>query len=82
MSRNDGHCVWRGICYDEDKTKNCAYDGPAKALNASGVEALKEWCSHLLPQNYTEGQDVFTCCDNAQVSLFIISITRRLLTLL
>lgn len=67
VSQNDGHCVWHGICYQKDKIKNCAYDGPPKVLNESGVVALKEWCSHLLPQNYADGQDVLTCCDNAQV---------------
>lgn len=65
---DDGHCIWHGICSQEDTTKNCAYDGPAKPLDASGIVALKQWCSHLLPQNYTEGQDVLTCCDNEQVS--------------
>lgn len=68
MPQTDGHCVWHGVCYNEDKIKNCAYDGPAKPLDASGVDALKQWCSHLLPHNYTEGHDVLTCCDNQQVS--------------
>lgn len=63
----DGHCVWHGVCLRGDKVKNCAYDGPPIALNASGVDALKQWCSHLLPQNYTDGQDVKVCCDNEQV---------------
>lgn len=70
VSQSDGHCVWYGKCYEEDKIKNCAYDGPAKPLDASGVEELKQWCSHLLPQDYTEGQDVLTCCDSAQVRQF------------
>lgn len=62
--------MWYGHCYNEEKIKNCAYDGPPKALNESGVDALKQWCSHLLPQNYTDGQDVKTCCDNAQVRTY------------
>lgn len=64
---DDGHCVWYGVCYKADKIKNCAYDGPPKALNASGVDDLKQWCSHLLPQNYVYGQEVKLCCDNTQV---------------
>ena len=65
---DDGHCVWYSTCAKiGDKTKNCAYDGPAKALDASGIVALKQWCSHLLPDKYKDGQEVFTCCDNKQV---------------
>lgn len=76
MSQNDGHCVWHGVCYqnpNDQKLKNCAYNGPPKALNASGVDELKQWCSHLLPQNYADGQSVSTCCDMAQVSVSIES---------
>lgn len=62
--------MWRGICYEGDSTKNCAYEGKAIALDAEGVTALKQWCSHLLPANYTDGQDVLTCCDNKQVRNF------------
>lgn len=66
---DDGHCVWYGKCATIDtKVKNCAYSGPPKALNASGIDALKQWCSHLLPENYRDGQEVLTCCDNVQVS--------------
>lgn len=76
--RNDdvGSCVWYGICDRIDnggiKIKNCAYEGNAKVLNASGVEALNEWCSHLIPNDYVKGDNVYTCCDNEQVSKNII----------
>ena len=67
-TENDGHCIWRGVCYnDGSKKKNCAYNGTALPLNSTGVEALKQWCSHLLPKNYAVNEDVFTCCDNEQV---------------
>lgn len=70
-SSSDEHCVWYGVCQrNGEKINNCAYDGPARVLVPSGVEALKQWCSHLLPENYTEGQEVLTCCDEEQVSSF------------
>jgi hypothetical protein len=65
-----GHCVWYGVCNREGKIKNCPYDGKAKELNETGIDALKQWCSHLLPSDYSEGQKVFTCCDNEQVRDF------------
>lgn len=74
VSQNDGHCVWRGVCYKEDKIKNCAYTGAALPLDKAGVDSLKQWCSHLLPQNYTEGQDVLTCCDNEQASHLLLAL--------
>ncbi|CRL00931.1 CLUMA_CG014455, isoform A, partial [Clunio marinus] len=69
-SNEDGHCIWYGVCNQEGKIKNCFYNETAKALNETGVEALKQWCSHLLPSNYKEGQEVFTCCDNEQLKIF------------
>jgi hypothetical protein len=76
-----GNCVWYGICdrvhvNGAVKIKNCAYNGPAKVLNSSGVGALKEWCSHLLPNGYEEGDNVYTCCDNEQVKfLYFFELT-------
>lgn len=65
---SDGHCVWYGVCHRNEthkaKIKNCAYDGPPKALTLTGVERLKQWCPHLVSSN---GKDVFTCCDDEQV---------------
>lgn len=71
-STNDGHCVWHSVCHRSKNTgksvvKNCAYDGPAKSLNSVGVEMLREWCPHMIPENYVEGQEVRTCCDVEQV---------------
>ena len=65
-------CVWYGICDripsgSAFKIKNCLYNGAPKALNESGIHALSEWCPHLLPKNYANGDNVYTCCDNAQV---------------
>jgi hypothetical protein len=60
------------VCFRGDKNKNCAYNGSAKPLNQSGVEALKQWCSHLLPNNYAEGDEVSTCCDKEQVKIDIL----------
>lgn len=60
--------MWYGVC--EDDKKNCAYNGTAKALDNEGVEALKKWCSHLLPTNYVAGESVLTCCDNKQVIFY------------
>ncbi|XP_070495795.1 NPC intracellular cholesterol transporter 1 isoform X3 [Chironomus tepperi] len=66
---NNGHCVWRGVCYnDGSKKKNCAYDGTALPLNSTGVDALKQWCSHLLPKDNAD--NVLTCCDNEQLIEF------------
>lgn len=53
------------MCFDDKK--NCAYNGSAKALDDEGVEALKQWCSHLLPTNYVAGGEVSMCCDKGQV---------------
>lgn len=64
---SDGHCIWRGVCFDDKK--NCAYNGSAVALDDNGVDALKQWCSHLLPSNYVAGDVVSTCCDIEQVNL-------------
>lgn len=64
---DDGHCIWRGVCYtDGAKKKNCAYNGTALPLDSTGVDALKQWCSHLLPN--ANNSDVLTCCDNEQVT--------------
>lgn len=71
VTENNGHCVWYGVCHRsqkfKSKIKNCAYDGPAKPLDASGVQKLSQWCPHLLPRNHTMGQHVNTCCDSNQV---------------
>lgn len=81
ISRNDnvGECVWYGICDIKNgkKVKNCYDLQPARALNISGIEALKQHCNHLIHENYIVGDDVYTCCDNAQVksifnSIFVI----------
>lgn len=55
------------------KKKNCAYTGSALPLNSTGVDALKIWCSHLLPNNYAAGDDVNTCCDIDQVNMMLLS---------
>jgi len=68
--QSEERCVWNGICYST--TKNCAYDGPPKRLNDTGVEALKKWCSYMLPDNYAAGDNVTMCCDNAQVRLLLL----------
>lgn len=67
---NDAHCIWRGIC--EGEKKNCAYNGTALPLNDTGVKELKEWCSHLLPNDYPANKNVLTCCDINQVIINII----------
>jgi Niemann-Pick C1 protein len=65
-------CVWYGICQrDNLKTKNCLDRKPPRRLNALGIEDLKVWCSHLLPEKFKDGDDVFTCCDNAQLKEFV-----------
>lgn len=72
-TKSDGHCVWYGVCHHnatvKTKKNNCAYDGPPKALDSSGIERLRQWCPHLVPQN---DQDVVTCCDNVQVKYFTL----------
>lgn len=35
---SEGHCIWYGVCTEKPKSKNCAYEGPAKPIdNASLV---------------------------------------------
>lgn len=67
---NEGNCVWYGVCYRNEtfktKIKNCAYDGPPKALDSIGVEKLALWCPDLMSP---EGNDILTCCDNDQVNV-------------
>jgi hypothetical protein len=67
----DGQCVWYGICertHNGEKIKNCEYNGPPKALNETAVHALRQWCSHLIPEDYSsKNLSVNTCCDYAQV---------------
>lgn len=68
---NVGSCVWYGVCKRIGlKTKNCLYEGSPKRLNTTGVEALKHWCSHLLPDKYVQGDPVSTCCDEQQLHEF------------
>lgn len=67
-------CVWYGICErDGKRTKNCLDRNSPRRLNATGIDDLKVWCSHLLPNNYKDGDDVFTCCDNEQLKEFLES---------
>jgi hypothetical protein len=60
--------VWYGICKREgSKIKNCVNNTIPLPLSPNGVEELKIWCSHLLPENYKQGDNVNTCCDDEQV---------------
>lgn len=73
---DDGHCVWYGVCHrnatHKAKIKNCAYDGPAKVLDELGIAKLKQWCPHLIPENYQEGDELLTCCNIDQVNPLLV----------
>ena len=71
---SSGNCVWYGICERVNlRSKNCVDHNPPRPLNSSGIADLRVWCSHLLPEDYKEGDEVRTCCDNAQLKEFISS---------
>lgn len=74
MVADEGKCVWYGICKYEKvknsesvKIKNCINNTEPLPLTSKGIKDLKIWCSHLLPKNYKNGDDVFTCCDENQI---------------
>ncbi|KAE8748510.1 hypothetical protein FOCC_FOCC004805 [Frankliniella occidentalis] len=60
-----GACVWYGQCGGEPgMPRNCAYDGPPRALPAGEAHyLLRRWCSHLGGDEHT----VETCCDLDQL---------------
>jgi Niemann-Pick C1 protein len=61
------------VCVSDPPKKNCAYNGSALPLDDEGVEELKQWCSHLLPNDYPANSNVSTCCDIEQVSSLLLS---------
>lgn len=74
MVSDEGQCVWYGICKYEkienksgEKIKNCINNTKPLPLSSKGVEDLKIWCNHLLPENYKNSDEVRTCCDDKQV---------------
>lgn len=61
------HCIWYGVCNEK---QYCPYNGPPKALNSSAIAALKTYCSHLIPDNHKDGEDINLCCDSDQVCIY------------
>lgn len=59
--QDTGHCIWYGVCSNEQYQKNCLYNGPAKPIQqdyAKGI--LQKYC----PDIAAEG---VSCCDQDQL---------------
>lgn len=71
---DEGRCLMHGVCQrpnSNNKNSICVSNAKPKSLSAEGVEDLKIWCSHLLPEDYKHGDDVETCCDANQVRALV-----------
>lgn len=63
--------MWHGVCHRDPKLKpkikNCVYEGQPKPLEIESVRELREWCPHMIPDDWQEGDEINLCCDGAQV---------------
>ncbi|CAH2044145.1 unnamed protein product, partial [Iphiclides podalirius] len=59
---SEGHCIWYGVCTEGAKSKNCAYDGPAKPLENASLPIIQKYCPSIAAGGVS-------CCDARQLTM-------------